>query len=67
MVMKELQEVSQGEVDKQEDHGDPPVRKPGRAQVRSSLDSVFDEIALLQQVLYKVRDIPWRDHNFSER
>jgi len=46
MVMLELQKVSGGEADKQEDLGEPPARKLRKAQAgSSSLDSVFDEIA----------------------
>jgi len=45
MVMLELQKVSGGEADKQEDLGAPPARKLRKVQASSSLDSVFDEIA----------------------
>lgn len=40
-----MQKVSQGEVDKLEDYGEPPARKPLRVQASSSLESVFDERA----------------------
>ncbi|KAL7380360.1 hypothetical protein ABVT39_016551 [Epinephelus coioides] len=45
MVMLELQKMSGGEADKQEDLGEPPAIKLCKAQAGSSLDSVFDEIA----------------------
>ncbi|XP_035803997.1 zinc finger BED domain-containing protein 4-like [Amphiprion ocellaris] len=45
MLMLELQRMSTGEADKQEDLGEPPVRKLPKVQASSSLDSLFDEIA----------------------
>ncbi len=44
MLMLELRRMSTGEADKQEDLGEPPVRKLHKVQASSSLDSLFDEI-----------------------
>ncbi|XP_049894754.1 zinc finger BED domain-containing protein 4-like [Epinephelus moara] len=65
-----------GEVDKQEDLDptEPPARKPCSDQASSSLDSIFDEIADVKASLDRealdyctIRDISWRDHNFTAR
>ncbi|KAJ8358391.1 hypothetical protein AAFF_G00010380 [Aldrovandia affinis] len=45
MVIQELQKMSGGDADQQEEHEEPPIRRPRRDQPCSSLDSVFDEIA----------------------
>ncbi|KAJ8378704.1 hypothetical protein AAFF_G00236820 [Aldrovandia affinis] len=42
MVIQELQKMSGGDADQQEEHEELPIRRPRRDQPSSSLDSVFD-------------------------
>ncbi|KAG7269713.1 hypothetical protein CRUP_026905 [Coryphaenoides rupestris] len=51
MVMLELQKVSGGEADKQEDLGEPPARKLRKAQASSSLDNGYPR----DEIVYKWR------------
>lgn len=76
MVILEMQKVSGGKADTQEHLGEPPARKLRQDHASSSLDSVFDDcrwasISINVQCTsggcHSVRDLPWRDHNFSGR